>query len=954
MTFRQTTTCLALLLCGRLAAVAAGERVFPLDIAAAHDPADKVQVREIAAGEYEWSLPDGVGQTLNIDLRRMGVDPHDYDELRFDIKPLGSQVDLHATLFGMPDERSAASWYLKFRTATDQWSTGRYDLRVDDDGAAYPDRFKGKPGTLRLELGRRVLGYAGEPQWRKAILRNPRLIRWAVAAGFEPRDVTIKGDGAAITYTYPLTVANRTAAALTATIEIDPDGGLDAFRAEPAGTIEVELAAGAEKVVPITLSLAPGRGADLAPGHAERICPRVSVAGVADSDVQPLLGYRPMPMWAVVPVAPPPLTPATFQARVAEAAETMNVEGWKSRVLGFADETLRYDWPVLDWVAPGKDPLQTPFYGFCYACPECKSRDFMRRDPPNSTTRHFCRRCNKHFQNNEGGLDDCARKENFADFFRRVRGLALAWLLTGEAKYADKAIVMATAFAAAHPEMTVVGERSCGTSTRLSTYNLGAAWNLPALAEARVMLAGYPGLTGESRSKWDALLLDEALRVTRQCGLFLNQQDEYVRTGITAAVATGYWPLLGEAIAGDFGWHAQVEYGFSEDGIGHEGSAYHNMKTNCMFETAAFADDLGVDLLTPRFKRVYDGTLTVGGGGHPGYEVAYRKYRDPAYVPGIEGLRVNPGEHSILHGVPRIPKAADLRVESKLMEGSGFVFLRKGSPVDSREIRLNYRAQFDRGEADRFGTWFFRNSRQVDSGVGRCAYTEPGAAFMGETAAHNCIVIDGQNSRDVVGELVAWRGDGDAPFAVVATDPAAPLFAGVQQIRGIALVGGAYVVFDRAVCDAPRTIDRYQYGPGKAVVQFPAAPPTAALPKLNEKGRFTAVVAAPVGREMQIDYGGDLRMRLACDRDMTGCRAQTPRTASQPIDVTWARVDAATDATFLAAFSLGKDVEPPAVRIMKSGADEIVLALEDRDRTWTWTIQPRSKRAEIVPGEPTP
>ena len=944
----RTSTAIALTALGCLAAASAAERVMPLDLAAGHDPADKVQVRQIAPGEYEWSLPDGVGQTMNVDLGRLGVDPHDYDELRFDIKPLGSQVDLHTTLFGMPDEKSASSWYLKFRTATDQWSTGRYDLRVDDDGAAYPDRFKGRPGTLRLELGRRVLGYAGEPQWRKAILRNPRLIRWAVAASFEPRDVRIAADEAGIVYTYGLKVANRTAAPVTAQIEIDPHRGLDAFAAEPAGTIAVALAAGEEKLVPIRLTLAADRRQGLKPGHAERICPRVWIEGLADSDVQPLLGYRPMPMWAVVPVAAPPLTPPAFQARVAEAAATMNVEGWKGRALAYADETLRYDWPVLDWVAPGKDPLQTPFYGFCYACPQCKSRDFMRRDPPNSTTRHFCRGCDKVFEHNEGGLDDCARKENFADFFRRVRGLALAWLLTGEAKYADKAIAMATAFAAAHPGMTVVGERSCGTSTRLSTYNLGAAWNLPNLAEARIMLAAYPGLTGASRTTWDAFLLDEALRVTRQCGLFLNQQDEYVRVGITAAVATGYWPLLGEAIDGDFGWHAQVEYGFSEDGIGHEGSAYHTMKTNCMFETAAFADDLGIDLMTPRFKRVYDGTLTVGGGGHPGYETAYRKYRDPAYVPGIEALRQNPGEHSILRGVPRMPRAADLRMESKLMEGSGFVFLRKGSPVDSREIRLNYRAQFDRGEADRYSTWFFRNNRQVDSGVGRCPYTEPGAAFMGETAAHNTIVIDGQNSRDVVGELVAYEGGGDTPYAVVATDPAAPLFEGVRQVRGIALVGDAYVVFDRVVCDRPRTIDRYQYGPGQAVLHFPTAAPAAPLPAVNEKGRFTDVVAGAAGREMRIDFGGDLRMRLACDRDMTGCRARTLRTASQPIDVTWARVEAATEATFLAAFSLGKEVEPPAVRIVKTGDDEIVLALEDRGRSWTFTIRPRAKSAEIV------
>ena len=76
-----------------------------------------------------------LGQKLDMGLKKLGVDPNHYDELHFEIKPLGSQVGLHATLFGMPTENELTSWYTKFRTATDKWSTGRFDLRVDDNGA---------------------------------------------------------------------------------------------------------------------------------------------------------------------------------------------------------------------------------------------------------------------------------------------------------------------------------------------------------------------------------------------------------------------------------------------------------------------------------------------------------------------------------------------------------------------------------------------------------------------------------------------------------------------------------------------------------------------------------------------------------------------------------------------------------------------------------------------------
>jgi hypothetical protein len=936
-------------------AATAAERVFPLDLAKQHEPNEKLQIKEIAPGEYEWSLPDGVGQMLEIDLNKLGVKPQDYDEFRFDLKPLGSGVDFHATLFGLFNEKSISSWYLKFKTATDLWSTGRYDLRVDDDGAAYPERFKGQPGILRLELSRRVKGYAGEPQWRKAIFRNPRLIKWVVATGFEPRDVKIVADDKEIAYTYGLKVKNRTDKPLTAMIEIDPAKGLKEFkagpvelgqaRAESAGPVGVRLEAGEEKVVPISLSLDAQKAKALPPAYAEQIRPKVWVEGVADSDVSPLLGYRPMPMWAVVPVAKT-VTPQEFQARVAAAAKSMPVDGWKGRLIAKAEETLKYEWPVMDWVRPGVNPLETPFYGQCYACPDCKSRDHMRRDPPNSTNRHFCNKCQKVFENNQY-LDDCVRKENFANYFGRVRNLAQAWLLTGEAKYADKAIDMALKWAAAYPTMTVVGDRSTGTGSRLTNTCLGSSWNTPNLAEARAMLASYPGLTAEKRAKWDAMLLDEGLRVTRQCGLFLNQQDEYIKTGASVAFATGYWPLLGEAIYGDFGWDAQVEYGFSEEGIGHEGIAYHRMKFFCMQAMAALAMEYGLDLMTPRFKRIFDGSLNMGEPGGPGYELAYRKYRDPSYLPGVEAVRRNPEEVSVLLGEPSLPKAGDTKVSSTLMEGSGFIFLRKGTPLDSREIRLNYKAQLDRGEADRYSTWFYRNNRLADSCLGRCAYTEPGAAFMGETAAHNTIVIDGQNSRDVVGELVAYQGDGDTPFAVVQTDPAATLFEGVWQLRGIALLGDAYVVFDRVECDAPRTIDRYQYGQGQADLKFTAVAPAAPLAKLNEKGKFFEAVSGPAGKEMRIDFGGDLKMRLVSDQDMTGGKAKTQRLAKEAIDVTWARVDSSKGATFLATFSLGKDTEPPAAKIVKSTASEIVLEVKGKEKAYTITVKPKEKKAVV-------
>ena len=63
---------------------------------------DKVNLVKIAADTYEWSLPDGKTQKLHLDLKSQNIDPSEYDEFRFDIKPLGSQVALSTKIEGFP------------------------------------------------------------------------------------------------------------------------------------------------------------------------------------------------------------------------------------------------------------------------------------------------------------------------------------------------------------------------------------------------------------------------------------------------------------------------------------------------------------------------------------------------------------------------------------------------------------------------------------------------------------------------------------------------------------------------------------------------------------------------------------------------------------------------------------------------------------------------------------
>ena len=100
------------------------------------------------------------------------------------------------------------------------------------------------------------------------------------------------------------------------------------------------------------------------------------------------------------------------------------------------------------------------------------------------------------------------------------------------------------------------------------------------------------------------------------------------------------------------------------------------------------------------------------------------------------------------------------------------------------------------------------------------------------------------------------------------------------------------------VCEQPRTIDRYQWGKGKAALGFKAAPPAAAAGEIPEAGRYKDIVTGACGKELRVDFENGLKMRLVCDQDMTGCKAiSVGGYMGTPMEVTWARLDNCKEAS---------------------------------------------------------
>ncbi len=440
------------------------ERVIQLDFleAAGGKEAD---VRKLGQGEYEWSLPVGKGQTLRFDPAKLGFDLSAYDEFRFDLKPLGSQVGLNMKIQNHPAPGLVSSWYLKFKALQDEWSHGRFDLHMDDDGALRKKVDPGKP-TVRINLYRRILGFKGEPRWRKAIFRNPRLVRRIVSAEFKLMETEVLEAEDRYGTLYKLHVRNKTADPVTAEIDLNGHRTLNRFQVD--GPDKVELSGGEAKTLPLTVWISKERAEELPDLYSEMTVPVISVAGVPDSDVHVLRGYRRWPMWGVVPL---------------RSRKTWTAKG-KGGTVQAAERIMQHRWPVPDFGPPLHDQL--------YSCKKCGK--WLKPLTPTEFHKHKCPKCGKIVEDNDR-MDRAWLGRYNRKLGAHVKTLARAYISTGNEQYAEKAKEILLDYAKGYPKMPLAGgtRSTCGF-TRLGANSLHSSYALPDFAEGYAYLRDAPCL----------------------------------------------------------------------------------------------------------------------------------------------------------------------------------------------------------------------------------------------------------------------------------------------------------------------------------------------------------------------------------------------------------------------------------------------------------------------------
>ena len=451
-----------------------------------------------------------------------------------------------------------------------------------------------------------------------------------------------------------------------------------------------------------------------------------------------------------------------------------------------------------------------------YSCKKCGTR--LRTE---SATRHVCPSCGEVYTG--WPYDDVVLDRIHQGLAKDSRTLGIAYQVTGDEKYAAKAIEILKGYADRYldyPLHNIHGKPEKGGG-RVSPQTLDEAVWLIKIAQ------GYDGVwdamsQSDRETIGDKLLLPAAeLIKDHQWGIHnicCWHAAAYGLVGLTL----GREDLASAAIHGPKGFVRQVEEGVKEDGLWYEGSwGYHFYTMLALEPLAIAAHNVGIDLYSDRYKGMYslpllymapDGQLPafndsgrariLTAGFAPKYEIAYARWQDPLFGQ-IVSLGQRKNESALLYGADNVSEELPA-LKSRIFHSAGTAILRSGNGENYLALDFGEHGG-GHGHPDKLNFVLWGKKTLLAEDPGSIAYGNPAhAGFYKQTVSHNTILVDGKSQSPATGELECSAFD-ESGGLVVAT--AGKAYAGVTIRRAMALVGD--LVLDMVHCssDEPHQYD---------------------------------------------------------------------------------------------------------------------------------------------------
>ncbi len=922
---------------------------------------------DASEGTQAMLIAMGKGGEFKVRFREFaakGIQLSDYDIIKFDYKVHGGRVTLDHLIRQWP---FLGGFMLEY-----------YPLK---DTFVYPDQWTEKVVNLREAENIRG-GFDPEQQlfdfsiYAKAddddvrlYLDNVRFVRRLIHVACDIDDRFLEfgervdhADGS-VTYRYDLEVTNRSSVQQTVRMRVD-GSRLEQFVLETADA-ERQMAAGATEIFPVSITLPASARGMLKPLYHEICGIRFDIPGVVDSDYG-------LELWPAVPhKLPPHPCLSTTSAHLAAVKGWIGKWGWAKQganlIITRAETVMGYD-TNLPEAKPRPEAAEDRI------CPACKDETKLYTvTDPISLDRFQCLTCGQMLSPKwelraPGSMAWWADYrvpaeepvgQNFAISPNgTIVDLALAWQLTGDRKYAEKAAEFFRAAIRVVPDYPVVRLEAYSifnskTASRVGNFFPEFGW-CAAMADALDLIWDSNCLSETERRDF----LEKVMRPIihnrlRLENYMVHRVNEFA--GGYALLADDA-PLAAFIVEGEFGFRKYLAAHMLKDGMSYMAPQYQVPLMSTILPAVARYDNAGINLYSEElrgfFTAWYEWADPEGNSPDLGdstwvsyreasilwyFEQGYAKFGDPRMAlplqeslfatwqrrPGLnweEIPRVTRFSPVLLYGAETIPRdKPDMTRFSRDYHDYGILIFNQGSGDKQLWLAMPYGRPLGHGHHDKLHVeWWAMGQKMTKKGGGYA--TACSAPWWSHPVTHNTLLVDQQDQRNVAGRVAEWSGRGPVQGAVVVHDS---MYPGTTVERTVMLYDGLIFFLDRlSSSEGTHTYDFVYKNAGRMITDLDAAPAPALGSERSEIPSFhgaptgyatlTDIRRAQLTSPLKVQWDGlktgeevQVRLFLAAD---TGNPAEL-FLAEGPLDTRWSQLVADPAAVYREEKPFPKDVK---------------------------------------------
>lgn len=411
---------------------------------------------------------------------------------------------------------------------------------------------------------------------------------------------------------------------------------------------------------------------------------------------------------------------------------------------------------------------------------------------------------------------------------RDVRDLGLAYGVTGDEQFAEKAREIALAYTdhyLSYPRHTNHDFHDEHDGARLMSQTLDeATWMIP-FAQGVDFIWNTLSV-GQISSLTEQLLQPSAREIIMAWqGRVHNITCWRNSAALLVGLLVDDEDLVEAAIdRPEGGYWQQMREGVSEDGTWWEGAwSYHFYTLSALWPGVVAADNCGINLECPELKGMYDAPIALAtpsmklpafndsrevdlSGQASAYEIAYARYKEPAYLRVLAGSD-RTSEHALWFGVPDLPEPPLPVFDSKNQRSSGYAILATGDESASQWACLKYGPHGGgHGHPDKLNFVLYTDGSVLVTDPGTCSYgLDAKHGWYTRTIAHNTLVVDQTSQEPVQGNCIAFGKEAGVSFC---SAEAGEIYSGVHFVRSLfTLDRDRVVVIDQIRCTDEHTMD---------------------------------------------------------------------------------------------------------------------------------------------------